>query len=199
MTTTDSVSSLAKQAASQLGWNPQFVEKQWALETGNFSSNVWKSDNNPAGIKWYPGMTYGTKGTAASDGGYYAKFSNPVEGYVQFVNNNKRYSNVKNYSTVQGEAQAIKNDGWATDPNYVKKILSENPNGNQSVTVDSSTTQDSTGLTDTTFGLPSASSIGKIVSQGLGILVGAGIIFMGIYITMNPLSDLSSAIYSLKK
>jgi flagellum-specific peptidoglycan hydrolase FlgJ len=131
--TTDTISSLAGQAAKSLGWNPDFIMAQWSLETGNFSSKVWKIDNNAAGIKWYPGMKYGTKGTAASDGGYYAHFSDPVTGYVNFVDNNPRYSNVSNYSTVAGEAQAVKNDGWATDPNYVSKILGMKVNGSQTV------------------------------------------------------------------
>lgn len=184
---TDTISSLAQQAASQLGWNPTFVANQWALETGNFTSHVWKTDNNPAGIKWYPGMTYGTKGTAAPDGGYYAKFSDPVNGYVNFVKNNSRYNNVGNSQDPTIEAQTIAKDGWATDPNYASKVMHVKVNGNPTFSPNGSTMA---------FGLP---DIPGIITKTLGVIVGAGIIFLGIWIAMNPFADLTSAITSTLK
>lgn len=194
MANTDSVSSLAQQAAQQLGWNPTFIANQWALETGNFTSNVWKTDNNPAGIKWYPGMTYGTKGSPASDGGYYASFSNPVTGYVNFVKNNPRYSNVGNSQDPYTEAQTIAKDGWATDPNYASKVMGVTVNGNQTV----NTTPNSSipGMQQTAFGIPSMSDIQNIVTNALGVIVGALLIGLGIWVAMNPFSDLTTAIIS---
>lgn len=191
MANTDTVSSLAQNAANQLGWNSTFIEKQWAEETGNFTSNVWKTDNNPAGIKWYPGMTYGTKGSAAPDGGNYAHFSNPVSGYVNFINNNPRYSNVKNSKDPYTEAQTIAQDGWAQDPNYASKIMRTNANGNQTVNVSPNSSSTLPGLQQTAFGLP---DIQSLLSKGLGVVVGAGIVFIGLWALMNPLSDLTTAI-----
>lgn len=190
---TDTISSLAQKAASQLGWNPTFVANQWALETGNFKSNAWKIDNNPAGIKWYPGMSFGTKGIAASDGGYYAHFSDPVNGYVNFVKNNHRYSNVGSSQDPYKEAQTIAKDGWATDPNYAKLIMGMKVDGNQTVNVNSSSDSgNSTGI----FGLP---DIPSLVTKALGVIVGAGIVFLGIWVATNPLSDLTTAIASTAK
>lgn len=119
-----SISDLAKQAAEELGWDAGFIERQWTLETAHFTSHVWLTDNNPAGIKWYPAMTYGTKGSAANDGGFYAHFDNPVDGYVNFVKHNPRYSNVADSKDPYIEAETIAKDGWATDPDYAKKIMS---------------------------------------------------------------------------
>lgn len=190
--TTDSIQSLAQKAAAQLGWNATFIQNQWALETGNFSSHVWKADNNPAGIKWYPGMTYGTKGTPAADGGYYAKFSDPVIGYVNFVKHNPRYSNVGNSKDPYIEAQTIAKDGWATDPNYAKKVMGVKVSANQVVDVGAGAIP----VTQTSFGLP---DVPGLISQALGILVGAGLVFLGIWIAMNPFSDLTTAITSTIK
>lgn len=117
------ISELAQKAAEQLGWDAEIIEKQWTLETGHFKSDAWLIDHNPAGIKWYDGMTYGTKGIAASDGGHYAHFDDPVEGYVQFVQHNHRYDNVNDSQDPAIEAKTIAKDGWATDPNYAKKIM----------------------------------------------------------------------------
>lgn len=194
---TDTIFSLAQKAASQLGWNATFVAKQWALETGNFKSDVFKIDHNPAGIKWYPGMTYGTKGLAASDGGYYAKFSDPVSGYVNFVKNNHRYSNVGNSQDPYTEAQTIRADGWATDPKYVSKVMGMKVDGSQTVNVSSNASTDSGSSTGTgAFGLP---DIPALITKSLGVIVGAGIVFLGIWVALNPLSDLTTAIASTVK
>jgi flagellum-specific peptidoglycan hydrolase FlgJ len=63
----------------------------------------------------------------ANDGGYYAHYPNlsaGVQGYVNFIKANPRYANVKTGRTLQEQAQLLKNDGWATDPLYVSKIVS---------------------------------------------------------------------------
>jgi LysM repeat protein len=129
------ISELAQEAADQLGWNEEFIKKQWALETGHFTSSVWINDHNPAGIKFYDGMDYGTKGSAASDGGHYAHFDDPVIGYVNFVKKNPRYSNVKNSLDVYTEAKTIAADGWATDPAYADKIMGVVVDGGKTIEV----------------------------------------------------------------
>jgi hypothetical protein len=143
-------------------------------------------------------MTYGTKGSAAPDGGNYAHFSDPVTGYVNFVKNNPRYSNVKNSQDVYTEAKTIAADGWATDPNYASKIMGMKVDGSLAVDTSSSGSgsNSDSGSSAPSFGL---SDIPNLISKSLGVLVGAGIVFLGIYIAMNPLGDLTTAIASAAK
>jgi lysozyme len=127
--TVSSMRDYAKQAATQTGWMEGLIYAQWALETGNFTSRVFVNDHNLAGIKWVsarnnPGAT--GPGVKASDGGYYAHYPNlsaGVQGYVDFIKANKRYANVKTGKTLKEQAQLLKNDGWATDPSYVSKVV----------------------------------------------------------------------------
>jgi hypothetical protein len=119
----------AQQAAKLLNWNPDLVMAQWIHETGHFSSHVFDVDHNLAGIKWAssknnPGAT--GPGVKANDGGYYAHYPNVaggVEGYVNFVGANPRYSNVSSTQDPRQEATLLHQDGWATDPGYVDKIM----------------------------------------------------------------------------
>jgi flagellum-specific peptidoglycan hydrolase FlgJ len=127
--TVSSMRDYAKQAAMQTGWMEGLIYAQWSLETGNFTSHTFVADYNLAGIKWVsarnnPGAT--GPGTKASDGGYYAHYPNlsaGVQGYVNFIKANSRYANVKTGKTLQEQAQLLKNDGWATDPSYVSKVV----------------------------------------------------------------------------
>lgn len=115
----------AKRAAGILGWFPETVYSQWALETGWFKSNNFKSNNNIAGQTWYEGCGY-PKGTPRSqrEGGFYIKYPDPVTGYIDFITrNSRRYGKVKEFRTVEGQFQAIKDAGWAVDDAYVTKLI----------------------------------------------------------------------------
>lgn len=119
----------AQYASMQTGWDAGLIYAQWSLETGNFTSSVFKNDNNLAGIKWAsaknnPGAT--GPGSFANDGGRYAHYPNlkaGVDGYISFIRANSRYANVKNGKTLTAQATLLKEDGWATDPNYVSKVV----------------------------------------------------------------------------
>lgn len=145
----------AKQAGQQLGWSEGLIYAQWVLETGNFTSHVFKVDNNLAGIKYVSARNNpnSSRGSEANDGGYYAHFANlsaGVQGYVDFIRANSRYANVKNGKTTAEQAQLLKNDGWATDPNYVSKVLAI-AGGNSNVNVgDLGSTTDTTTTIQTT-------------------------------------------------
>lgn len=138
--TVSSMREYAKSAAEQIGWSSDLVYAQWSLETGNFTSHVFLVDHNLAGIKWVsarnnPGAT--GPGVKASDGGYYAHYPNlsaGVQGYVNFIKANKRYANVKTGKTLRDQATLLRADGWATDPDYVSKVLKIS-GGNQDVSV----------------------------------------------------------------
>jgi collagenase-like PrtC family protease len=110
-------------AAKELGWLPQTIFSQWALETGWFKSFNYVHNNNIAGQTWYQACKF-PKGSARQEGGYYIKYDDPVVGYVSFVRANaRRYAKVKEGKTVAEQVKALKEAGWATDPDYVNKVM----------------------------------------------------------------------------
>jgi hypothetical protein len=112
-------------AAKELGWLPQTIFSQWVLETGWFKSNNFKTNNNIAGQTWYEGCGYPQGTSRGREGGFYIKYPDPVRGYVDFITRNvRRYGQVKNFHTVQEQVFEIKKNGWATDPDYVNKVMS---------------------------------------------------------------------------
>jgi flagellum-specific peptidoglycan hydrolase FlgJ len=119
----------AQYASMQTGWDAGLIYAQWSLETGNFTSSVFRNDNNLAGIKWVSSKNNPSAsgaGTVANDGGRYAHYPNlkaGVDGYIGFIRANPRYANVKNGKTLTAQATLLKEDGWATDPNYVSKVI----------------------------------------------------------------------------
>lgn len=138
--TVSSMRDYANAAATQIGWDAGLVYAQWSLETGNFTSHVFVADHNLAGIKWVsarnnPGAS--GPGSKASDGGYYAHYPNlsaGVQGYVNFIKANPRYANVKTGRTLKDQATLLRADGWATDKEYVSKVLAI-AGGNKNVSV----------------------------------------------------------------
>lgn len=134
-----SMRDYAKQASNQTGWDAGLIYAQWVLETGNFTSHVFVVDHNLAGIKYASARNNpnSSPGSSANDGGVYAHFSDlsaGVQGYVNFIKANSRYANVKSGKTLAEQAQLLKNDGWATDPDYVQKVLAI-AGGNHDVSV----------------------------------------------------------------
>jgi len=116
----------AKKAAKLIGWFPEVVLTQWMVETGHFKSNNFKKNNNIAGQTWHEGLPESMKGTARpkEEGGYYIKYKDAVDGYVDFVLKNRRYRKVKDGNTVEEQFKLIKQAGWAVDPNYVDTLMS---------------------------------------------------------------------------
>jgi hypothetical protein len=114
----------ACEAAHELGWLPQTIFSQWVLETGWFKSYNYLHNNNIAGQTWYNACKF-PKGTARKEGGYYIQYDDPVVGYVSFIRANAgRYKKVKEGKTVAEQVKALKDVGWATDPEYVNKVMS---------------------------------------------------------------------------
>lgn len=128
--TSSTMYGYAQQAAKSLNWNADLVMAQWILETAHFSSHVFNTDHNLAGIKWAsaknnPGAS--GPGVKANDGGYYAHYGSVgdgVKGYVNFVGANPRYSKVSSSQDPRQEAELLHQAGWATDPEYADKIMS---------------------------------------------------------------------------
>lgn len=172
----NSMREYAKTASIQLGWDSGLIYAQWVLETGNFTSNVFKTDNNLAGIKFVstrnnPGAS---PGSVADDGGVYAHYpsvSAGVQGYINFIKANPRYSNVKTGKTLVEQATILKNDGWATDPTYVSKVVAI-AGGNGDVNMSSATA----GLIGSSNGI--TEKAGRIVKSPIfWIVLLVGLIF----------------------
>lgn len=65
--------------ASQYGIDPNFLASQMLLETDFGTAGEAPANNNPGGVK-YAGQPGATRGTAAPDGGDYAKFASWQQG-----------------------------------------------------------------------------------------------------------------------
>lgn len=115
----------ALRVSGETGWHPLFLMAQWSEETSWFTSANFRNNNNIAGQTTHD-PDDPRRGTARprNEGAWYIKYDDPVEGYIDFVHNNPRYSQVKNYKTAEDQAVEIKRAGWATNPNYVKNLTS---------------------------------------------------------------------------
>jgi peptidoglycan hydrolase-like protein with peptidoglycan-binding domain len=110
---------LANVAAKKIRWFPETIYTQWVWETGHFTSYNFLANNNIAGQTWYEGCGH-LRGTPrpSSEGGFYIKYNDPVQGYVDFIQKNHRYDNIKNGKTVEEQIDLIAKAGWAVDPRY---------------------------------------------------------------------------------
>jgi hypothetical protein len=109
-----------------IGWLPQVIMSQWIVETAHFTSKNFVNNRNIAGQTWYRGCGF-EQGTPRpeKEGGYYIKYPDATSGYIDFINRNtKRYGRVKDFKTPQEQFRAIKDGGWAVDPNYVSNLMS---------------------------------------------------------------------------
>jgi hypothetical protein len=117
---------LANKAAKQLGWLAETIFTQWSWETAHFTSANLLNNNNIAGQTWTSANPTSMRGTARAEkeGGYYIKYADPVQGYVDFIKKNHRYDGVKNAKSVEAQIDAIAKAGWATDPHYAAGLKS---------------------------------------------------------------------------
>ncbi|CAH1203017.1 hypothetical protein PAECIP111891_02202 [Paenibacillus allorhizoplanae] len=115
----------AKEASSIIGWFPTVIFAQWQHETGHFTSSNFTKNNNIAGQTWQSYMPLSMKGSArpSAEGGYYIRYDDPVTGYVDFIQKNGRYANVKQLGTEEEQICEIAACGWAADKNYALKLI----------------------------------------------------------------------------
>jgi peptidoglycan hydrolase FlgJ len=129
----------ARQAAQQLGVDPVGVVAQAALET-NWGRSVpcganGQTSNNLFGIKagssWAgPSVTARTQEYSAGNFGSlsdsFRSYSDPgncFQDYVSLLRSNPRFQNALDTgSNVQAFASALQQGGYATDPNYARKV-----------------------------------------------------------------------------
>jgi hypothetical protein len=105
----------AKQASLKTGIDADLIFAQWQIESAHFTSPNFRNNNNLAGQTWTPQYPEFMKGTPrpAKEGGYYVKYPNALDGYIDFLSKNHRYDNVKTGKTEEEQAHLIAFDGWA--------------------------------------------------------------------------------------
>lgn len=130
----------AQQAARALGIAPQFLLAQAALETGwgqAIAPTPQGSSHNLFGIKAHAGwdgprasvstLEY-TNGVAVRRNDLFRAYPSPAESfadYVNFLKTNPRYAEaLKQTNNPEAFAHALQKAGYATDPDYARKITS---------------------------------------------------------------------------
>lgn len=136
-------------AAAELGVSPQVIMAQAALETGwgkHMPANGSETSRNLFGIKadrsWHgPRMQSATqefdgRQMNVEQAGFrqYGSFADSIKDYVDFLRTQPRYTEALNHGGSDEKfVQGLKSAGYATDPQYVDKILeiAESPRLNE--------------------------------------------------------------------
>jgi flagellum-specific peptidoglycan hydrolase FlgJ len=121
----------AIEASKKTGLDPRLIIAQAAQETGWGKS---APNNNYFGIKSHGkagGSTQRTHeyvdGKRVSISDSFRGYESPadsVKGYADFLMSNPRYSRMLSASTLEDQASALGESGYATDPNYARSVLS---------------------------------------------------------------------------
>ena len=125
----------ANEAARELGVDPRALIAQAALETGWGRSQPGGDSHNLFGIKaganWNGASVQANtqefaSGLASRDVASFRAYGSPresVEDYVRLIRDNPRYASAMNTgSDVQAFANALQRGGYATDPDYARKL-----------------------------------------------------------------------------
>ena len=125
----------ANEAARELGVDPRALIAQAALETGWGRSQPGGDSHNLFGIKagthWNGASVQANTqefdaGIATRDVASFRAYGSPresVDDYVRLIRDNPRYAGAMNTgSDVQAFASALQRGGYATDPDYARKL-----------------------------------------------------------------------------
>ena len=125
----------ANEAARELGVDPRALIAQAALETGWGRSQPGGDSHNLFGIKagahWNGASVQANtqefdSGVASRVDASFRAYGSPresVEDYVRLIRDNPRYASAMNTgSDVQAFASALQRGGYATDPDYARKL-----------------------------------------------------------------------------
>jgi flagellum-specific peptidoglycan hydrolase FlgJ len=95
----------ANTAASALGMDASVILAQWALESGNGTSDMAVNHNNHAGIKW---SQYSKTAKKRSDSSFahYNSLSDFVTDYVRVISLSY-YDGVRDATTIEGTVKAL--------------------------------------------------------------------------------------------
>ncbi len=130
----------AKKASEKLGVDPKILIAQAALETGwgkhVISNPQGQSSNNVFNIKadsrWkgdhvsVQTLEY-SDGIAKKESANFRRYDSVVDSfndYVTFIKNQPRYQQALQTSNSKDYIQSLQDSGYATDPNYAKKVMS---------------------------------------------------------------------------
>lgn len=116
-------------AQSEYGSYADFVIAQAKHESANFTSKVYREDNNPFGMKWFPRRnSLGTKGTPApaseGKGMFYTRYDNDTLAFKDLL----KWFRINRFpiglTTVEEYAKALKAEGYYGDTvaNYTKAL-----------------------------------------------------------------------------
>lgn len=126
----DNIKAYAEKTSAELNIPLKGLLAQIALET-NFGKSMPKDSNNVFGIKSTNKQSVTEKTEEYINGQFvkthasfakYENLSHAFDGYRSLLKN-KRYSSVLNTESVSDFATAIQRSGYATDPDYAKKII----------------------------------------------------------------------------
>ena len=130
----------ARQAASMLGVDPRLLLSQAALETGwgqrMISGNRGENSFNLFGIKadaswqgpkvWVDTLEY-RDGVAVRERAAfraYGSYEESFADYARFIREQPRYQEaLRQAGTPRGYIQALQQAGYATDPDYARKVM----------------------------------------------------------------------------
>lgn len=129
----------AREVARHSGIPHQLIIAQAALESGwgnrEIPTRHGKPSHNLFGIKATPGWKGETTEITTSEyinGALrkvkasfkvYKNYADALTDYATFLTGNPRYQNVINSPSVEKAAHALQESGYATDPNYAKKLM----------------------------------------------------------------------------
>ena len=130
----------ARLASQQSGVPHHLILAQAALESGWGQRQIPRENGEPSfnifGVKATPnwkGPTTEITTTEYENGEavkvkakfrVYSSYLEALSDYVGMLTRNKRYAAVTNAATAEQGAQALQNAGYATDPNYARKLTS---------------------------------------------------------------------------
>ncbi|MFC3395197.1 flagellar assembly peptidoglycan hydrolase FlgJ [Brenneria rubrifaciens] len=130
----------AQMASQQSGIPHHLIIAQAALESGWGKREIPTEDGRPshnlfgikAGSSWDGPVTeittteyeQGVAKKVKASFRVYGSYDEAISDYVKLLTKNPRYSNVANAGTAEQAAHALQSAGYATDPQYAKKLVS---------------------------------------------------------------------------
>lgn len=136
----DQLMPLAQKAASKIGLDPKILIAQAALETGWGKHVIHATDGTPSfnlfGIKnsrTWAGESVRINTLEVESGEFvkrkedfraYSSFENSFDDFIEFISENPRYEKAMSFvHDAKQFVKSIQEAGYATDPEYAKKII----------------------------------------------------------------------------
>lgn len=107
------------QSASESGWGSSLLAAKYNNYFGIKAGSSWKGDYVLLPTKEFINGKYITINEKFRR---YSSFTASVKDYISFLKGNPRYSKVFEQKSVLGQLQALRNAGYATEPNYANII-----------------------------------------------------------------------------